>query len=164
MWLTIVYNSPLAPQRVRFAPQNRLFESAECSDKNIWQLLMYLWSELIDEKEGLLVEQGDVLFTIKSTDCNLQEEQLVKSKQSFEKTVSQNERLVKSIKDDTNYFDESNPEDSLYYSTFEAYKSRVAQSVVDTSTYKAYGYTDERIEVEIIKNQRKIDEIYFSAI
>lgn len=115
-------------------------------------------------KEGLLVEQGDVLFTIKSTDYNLQEEQLVKSKQSFEKTVSQNERLVKSIKDDTNYFDESNPEDSLYYSTFEAYKSKVAQSVVDTSTYKAYGYTDEQIEAELIKNQGKIDEIYFSAI
>lgn len=27
-------SSPLAPQRVRFAPQNRLLESAECKEKN----------------------------------------------------------------------------------------------------------------------------------
>ena len=27
-------SSPLVPQRVRFAPQNRLLESAECISKN----------------------------------------------------------------------------------------------------------------------------------
>ena len=28
--------SPLAPHRVRFAPQNRLFESADCSGGQCW--------------------------------------------------------------------------------------------------------------------------------
>lgn len=35
---------------------------------------------------------------------------------------------------------------------------------MDTSTYKAYGYTDEQIQAELVKNQGKIDEIYYSAI
>lgn len=115
-------------------------------------------------EEGSLVEKGDVLFTVKSTDYDLQEEQLLESKKAYKKQLSKNRLLVKSIKDDTNYFDESNPEDSLYYSTFEAYKSKVAQSDIDTSTYEVYGYTEEQIEAEIIKNQGKIDEIYYSAI
>ncbi len=115
-------------------------------------------------EEGTLVKEGDVLFTVKSTDYDLQEKQLLESKEAYEKQISQNELLVQSIKDDNNYFDESNPEDSLYYSTFEAYKSKVAQSVVDTSTYKLYGYTDEQIEAELVKNQGKINEIYYSAI
>lgn len=115
-------------------------------------------------EEGALVEQGAVLFTVKSTDYDLQEEQLKESKQVYEKKVSQNEILVQSIKDDSNYFDEADAEDSLYYNTFEAYKSKVTQSVVDATTYKAYGYTDEQIETELVKNQGKIDEIYYSAI
>ena len=105
-----------------------------------------------------------VLFTIKSTDYNLQEEQLVASKETYEKQVEQSELLVKSIKDDKNYFDASNPEDELYYSTYEAYKSQVAQNTFDGSTYQAYGYTEEQIQKELEKNQGKISEIYYSAI
>ena len=71
---------------------------------------------------------------------------------------------MKSVKDDINYFDESKAEDSLYYNTFEAYKSKVAQSELDTSMFQLYGYTDEQIEKELIKNQGKINEIYYSAI
>lgn len=115
-------------------------------------------------EEGKLVQEGDVLFTIKSTDYNLQEEQLVASKETYEKQVEQSELLVKSIKDDKNYFDASNPEDELYYSTYEAYKSQVAQNTFDGSTYQAYGYTEEQIQKELEKNQGKISEIYYSAI
>lgn len=115
-------------------------------------------------EEGALVDQGDVLFTVKSTDYDLQEEQLIESKTAYETQISQNKLLIQSIKDDTNYFDESNPEDSLYHSTYEAYKAQVAQNVIDTSTYKIYGYTDEQIEAELLKNQEKINGIYYSAI
>lgn len=115
-------------------------------------------------QEGQLVEKGDVLFTIKSTDYDVQQEQLEESKAAYEKQVSQYERLVQSIKDDTNYFDASNPEDDLYYSTYEAYKSQVVQNELNTDSYKAYGYTDEQIESELEKNQGKISEIYYSAI
>ena len=115
-------------------------------------------------KEGKLVEEGEVLFTIKSTDYNVQEEQLEESRQSYEKQKEQSERLVQSIKDDTNYFDASEAEDELYYSTFEAYKAQVTQNAFDASMYQAYGYSDEQIENELEKNQGKISEIYYSAI
>lgn len=115
-------------------------------------------------EEGMLVQEGDILFTIKSTDFNLQEEQLVVSRKAYEKQVEKLELLVQSIKDNQNYFDSSNPEDELYYSTFEAYKSQISQNVFDGSPYQAYGYTDEQIESELAKNQGKRTEIYYSAI
>lgn len=115
-------------------------------------------------EEGKLVEEGEVLFTIKSTDYNVQEEQLEESRQSYEKQKEQSERLVQSIKDDTNYFDASETEDELYYSTFEAYKAQVTQNTFDASMYQAYGYSEEQIQNELEKNQGKISEIYYSAI
>ena len=115
-------------------------------------------------EEGKIVQAGDVLFTIKSTDYNLQEEQLLANKQTYEKQIAQSELLVKSIKDNTNYFDPSHQEDELYYSAYEAYKAQVAQNTFDGSMYQAYGYSDEQIEKELVKNQGKISEIYYNAI
>lgn len=115
-------------------------------------------------QEGMLVEEGDILFTIKSTEYNLQQEQLEENRVVYEKKVEQYQRLVDSIKDDTNYFDASNSEDNLYYSTFEAYKSQIAQNQLNTDAYKVYGYTDEQIASELERNQGKIDELYYSAL
>ena len=117
-----------------------------------------------DMEEGMLVEEGDVLFTIKSTDYNLQEEQLLASREIYEQQIAKSNLLVKSIQDNTNYFDGTDPEDTLYYSSFEAYQSQVAQNRFDASTYKAYGYSDEQIQAEMEKNQGKVTEIYYSAI
>ena len=111
-----------------------------------------------------MVHKGDVLFKVKSTDYDLQLEQLEQTKETYQKQIEQYKLLVKSIKDDVNYFDASNEEDELYYSTYEAYQSQVAQNKMDASTYKAYGYTEEQIEAELVKNEGKISEIYYSAI
>ena len=115
-------------------------------------------------KEGMLVEEGDVLFNVKSTDYNVQAEQLELSKKSYETIIDKNELLVKSIKDDTNYFDDSNPEEVMYYSAYESYKSQIRQNTLDTSTYAAYGYSDEQIESELSKNEGKISQIYYDTI
>lgn len=114
--------------------------------------------------EGSTVEEGDVLFTVESTELNLQAEQLNGQKAIYEKQISQNEKLVMSIKYDKNYFNQSNADDSLYYSQFESYKSQVNQNTFNVSTYKNFGYTDEQIQVELEKNQNKISEIYYNAI
>lgn len=114
--------------------------------------------------EGAVVEQGDILFKVKSTDINLQVTQLEEQKKSYEERISQCEKLVQSIQDDENYFDITKKEDSLYYSQYEAYKSQVAQNQLDTSTYQVYGYTKEQIENQMLVNQAKITEIYYSAI
>lgn len=114
--------------------------------------------------EGTKVEKGDVLFEIKSGDLDLQGEQLEGQRDIYETQIAQYQKLVQSIKDDTNYFDQSNEADSLYYSQYEAYKSQVKQNEIDTTTYQNYGYTDEQIEAELIKNQNKITEVYYTAI
>lgn len=118
----------------------------------------------INISEGTNVEEGDTLFEIKSGDLDLQKDQLEGQKEIYETQITQYQKLVKSIKDDTNYFEQSNIDDSLYYSQYEAYKSQVEQNELDTTTYKSYGYTDEQIEAELIKNESKITEIYYSAI
>ncbi len=115
-------------------------------------------------KEGILVEKGDELLRIKSTDINLQVTQLEEQKKSYETKISQYQKLVKSIKDDTNYFDSAKEEDGLYYSQYEAYKSQVAQNQVDVATYQAYGYTEEQIENQLITNQAKVTELYYASI
>lgn len=115
-------------------------------------------------EEGKLVEAGDVLFTIKSTDYDLQKEQLESNRLAYETQIKQYQKLVTSIKDDVNYFDSANPEDELYYSTFETYKAKIGQSTLDTSMYESYGYTQEQIEAELVKNQEKISEIYYSEL
>ncbi len=58
--------------------------------------------------------------------------------------------------DDTNYFDASNPDDELYYNTFEKYKAQVEQNVVDTGTYKAYGYLDAQLKRLLRRLERRL--------
>lgn len=115
-------------------------------------------------EEGKLVSEDEVLFTVKSTDYDLQEEQLVSNKENFEKQIAQYDKLIESIQDDENHFDAANSEDTLYYSSYENYKSQIAQNEVDVTTFKAYGYTDEQIEAELEKAQGKKSEIYYSAL
>lgn len=115
-------------------------------------------------EEGKLVNKGDVLFEVKSLDFDLQEEQLADSRENYEEQIVQYDKLIKSIKEDTNYFDAGKNEDSLYYSMYENYKAQVTQSEVDTSMYKSYGYTDEQIESELVKAQSKKSELYYTAL
>jgi multidrug efflux pump subunit AcrA (membrane-fusion protein) len=118
----------------------------------------------IDIEEGYEVEQGDTVVTIKSPELNLQQEQLEGQKNIYVKQIAQYNKLVKSIQEDVNLFNAADPDDNLYYSQYEMYKGQIGQQKMDTSTMKAYGYTDAQIEIEIYKNQGKIDEVYYSHI
>jgi len=115
-------------------------------------------------KEGMHVEKGDVLFTVKSTDFDLQADQLKGKKELYAERIRQLRKLVDSIKDNENYFDESEENDSLYYFQYENYQSQIAQQKVDIGSFKTYGYTDEQIATEVEKNQNKITEIYYSTL
>lgn len=129
--------------------------------------VMSAYSGEIEEcylEEGALVKEGDILLTVKSTDFDLQEEQLLENKDTYQEKVENYQLLVKSIKDNVNYFEAGNVDNELYYSIFESYKSRIAQNTLDASSYKNFGYTDEQIENEFEKNQGKLAEIYYSAI
>lgn len=117
-----------------------------------------------DMYEGMVVEEGDTLFTIKSVDFDLQKDQLVGEKEEYERKIEQQKKLEDSIKSDTNLFSSKNEYDSLYYNQYEAYKSKIEQNQINLSMMEAYGYTDEQIENEIVRNQNLISEIYYSTL
>lgn len=129
--------------------------------------VMSAYTGEIDEcnlQEGMLVKEGDLLFTVKSTDYDLQEGQLEENKSVYQKKIEKYQLLVKSIKDDVNYFESGNTDDELYYSIYESYKSQITQNTLDAGSYKNFGYSDEQIENELAKNQGKLAEIYYSSI
>ncbi len=114
--------------------------------------------------EGSYVENGDILFTVKSTDLDLQEEQIDGQIKVYTANVEQLKKLEKSVMDGKNYFDITKEEDRQYYNQYEAYMSQIGQNDLDTSTYKSYGYSDSQIEAELEKNNAKISEIYYSTL
>jgi len=115
-------------------------------------------------QNGDYIEKGELLFLIKSTDLSIQQIQIEGNIEIYKKQIKQFKKLQKSIEENINYFNAQNPDDSLYYNQFEAYKSQVAQCVIDVDAYKQYGYTDVQIEVEVKKNEGKISEIYHSTL
>lgn len=114
--------------------------------------------------EGSFVEKGDVLFTVKSTDLDLQEKQVTGQIDIYTENINQLRKLEQSIMDGKNYFDIELESDRQYYNQYEAYMSQIEQNDIDTSTYKSYGYTDAQIELELEKNNAKITEIYYSTL
>ena len=114
--------------------------------------------------EGSFVEKGDVLFTVKSTDLNLQEEQITGQIDVYTENINQLRKLEQSIMDGTNYFDITKESDRQYYNQYEAYMSQIEQNDIDTSTYKNYDYSDAQIEAELAKNNAKISELYYSTL
>lgn len=114
--------------------------------------------------EGSFVEEGDILFTVKSTDLDLQGEQITGQIDVYTENISQLKKLEKSIMDGTNYFDITKDKDRQYYNQYEAYMSQIEQNDIDASTYKSYGYSDAQIEAELEKNNAKVSEIYYSTL
>lgn len=114
--------------------------------------------------EGSYVKKGDLLFTVKSTDLDLQEEQIDGQIEVYTENIKQLKKLEQSIMDGKNYFDITKESDRQYYNQYEAYISQIKQNDVDTSTYKNYGYTDAQIEAELEKNSAKVSEIYYSTL
>ena len=115
-------------------------------------------------REGDHVEKGDELFSVKSTESEVQSKQIDNQKQIYEKEIGQYDKLVRSIKNNTNYFNSSSSDDSLFYNRYEEYKSQVKQQTVDSKTLKDYGYTDNQIKEELKKNDSKKSELYYAAI
>ena len=114
--------------------------------------------------EGSFVQEGDVLFTVKSTELDLQEEQITGQIDVYSENINQLKKLEQSVMDGKNYFDINKDSDRQYYNQYEAYMNQIVQNDIDTSTYKSYGYSDAQIEAELEKNNAKISEIYYSTL
>ena len=84
-----------------FSYKNYIIVSQGIVTSNESNYVMTAYSGIIDNSymyEGKVVNEGDVLFTVKSTDYNLQEEQLLYSKEIYEDKIEKLNLLVKSIK------------------------------------------------------------------
>lgn len=136
----------------------------ESTNKNY---IMSAYSGAISQikiKNGDYAEKGDLLFSIQSTDLNLQQIQIDGKIELYEKQISQFQKLQQSIQDNINYFDQNNADDLQYYNQFETYNAQIAQNAIDITTYQQYGYTDTQIQAEIKKNEGKISEIYHATL
>ena len=108
--------------------------------------------------EGSYVNEGDLVAHIKSTDLDMQQDNLESQLKIYQTQVDQ------CIQDDTNYFSETSVEDQPYYYQYETYKSQVEQKTFDASAYQAAGYTDAQIKTMMEQNQSEIQALYYSTM
>lgn len=115
-------------------------------------------------KEGQNVKKGQILFKIKNKDIDIQIEQLKEQKLENSNIIKKYTLLIKSIKDDKNYFSSKNERDSLYFSQYKVYEYQMDQQVVNADTLKDTGYTDKEIENAKINNEKIKGQIKYEAI
>ena len=114
--------------------------------------------------EGSYVNEGDLVAHIKSTDLDMQQDNLESQLKIYQTQVDQYNKLLQCIQDDTNYFSETSVEDQPYYYQYETYKSQVAQKTFDASPYQAAGYSDEQIKALMEQNQSEVEALYYSTL
>ena len=112
--------------------------------------------------EGSYVNEGDLVAHIKSTDLDMQQDNLESQLKIYQTQVDQYNKLLQCIQDDTNYFSETSVEDQPYY--YETYKSQVEQKTFDASAYQAAGYSDAQIKTLMEQNQSEIQALYYSTM
>ena len=114
--------------------------------------------------EGSYVNEGDLVAHIKSTDLDMQQDNLESQLKIYQTQVDQYNKLLQCIQDDTNYFSETSAEDQPYYYQYETYKSQVEQKTFDASAYQAAGYSDAQIKTLMEQNQSEIQALYYSTM
>ena len=111
--------------------------------------------------EGSYVNEGDLVAHIKSTDLDMQQDNLESQLKIYQTQVDQYNKLLQCIQDDTNYFSETSVEDQPYYYQYETYKSQVEQKTFDASAYQAalYYSTMQSISQSITSAQSNVDNV-----
>ena len=122
--------------------------------------------EIIESRvsEGDYVKKGDTLFTISSTELDLQAQQLKDMIMLNNTKIDKYEELIECIKNGENSFSDKEAEDLAYYYQYETYIAQVNQKKLDVSSYLAYDYSDEQIENLIEANDAVIAEIYYGTL
>lgn len=114
--------------------------------------------------EGSYVNEGDLVAHIKSTDYNMQQDNLESQLKIYKDQLAQYTKLMQCVQDDTNYFDETNVDDQPYYYQYQTYKSQVEQKTFDASVYQAAGYSDAQIKTLMEQNQSELQALYYSTM
>ena len=110
------------------------------------------------------MNEGDLVAHIKSTDIDMQQDNLESQLKIYQTQLDQYNKLLKCIQDDTNYFSETSAEDQPYYYQYETYKSQVEQKTFDASAYQSAGYSDAQIKTLMEQSQSEIQALYYSTM
>jgi len=124
----------------------------------------YIMSSYSGTLTELYISEGSYVAHIKSTDLDMQQDNLESQLKIYQTQVDQYNKLLQCIQDDTNYFSETSVEDQPYYYQYETYKSQVEQKTFDASAYQAAGYTDAQIKTMMEQNQSEIQALYYSTM
>ncbi len=107
--------------------------------------------------EGSYVNEGDLVAHIKSTDIDMQQDNLESQLKIYQTQVWTSTISCCSASRTTRTTSvRRNPEDQPYYYQYETYKSQVEQKTFDPSAYQAAGYTDAQIKTMMEQNQSEI--------
>jgi multidrug resistance efflux pump len=129
--------------------------------------------EIVDIKiqNGDYAQEGDLLFSLKCTDLDLEKIQVDGKIAIYEKQITQLQKLEKSIKDSTNYFDANNEDDKPYYNQYKTYRAHVDQDAAETATaspspvnnpYNYYGPQPQAQPQP--QNQDQFKQRYYAAL
>ncbi len=114
--------------------------------------------------EGSYVNEGDLVARIKSTDLDMQQDSLQSQLDIYKLQLAQYTKLLQSVQDDTNYFDEASADDQPYFYQYETYKRQVAQKNFDAAAYQAAGYSDAQIKTMMEQSQSELEALYYSTM
>ncbi|MBQ8044634.1 MAG: biotin/lipoyl-binding protein, partial [Clostridia bacterium] len=101
-------------------------------------------------EEGKVVKEGDVLFSIKSSDIDLQIGQLGSQKEVYQKELELYNKYITCLNSSNNMFSSIEENEKFLYNKYEAYKSKIEQLKVDSDALRGYGYTEDQIN-DVIK-------------
>lgn len=76
----------------------------------------------VDFKEGQEVQEGDILYTLECKDAVLNKDNYENQMEIIKKDTDNMKKLKQSIVEDTNYFDNNNPDEKDYYNKYLQYQ------------------------------------------
>ena len=103
--------------------------------------------------EGSYVNEGDLVAHIKSTDIDMQQDNLESQLKIYQTQLDQYNKLLQCVQDDTNYFSETNPEDQPYYYQYEQSQSEVEALYYSTMQSISQSITSAQSNVDNVQAQ-----------
>lgn len=115
-------------------------------------------------EEGKVVKEGDVLFSIKSNDIDLQIGQLSSQKEVYKAELELYNKYISCLNSNNNMFSSVDENEKFLYNKYEAYKSKIEQLKVDSDALRGYGYTEEQINDVIKSNENNANQLYYEEL
>lgn len=113
----------------------------------------------VNFKEGQMVKEGDVLYTLDCRDSILSKDNYEKQLKTLQLDTDNIDKLRKSILNNENYFDANNPDEAGYYNKYLQYITNNEKlSLTEKQTGLQIDGTNENKLISIVDASRQISE------